>query len=217
MVEYLKTVNPTILIFLATSLFAFMSWILKSIVENPINEAKSTFIKFFEKRVEILSEVKVKLTLIMYFPDEQGNEIKESLQNLLQQNGKAAYINKSMLDSILRITIEPNVPNHDSAEIIRKNAIIKKIIDEIDVDLTEQIKKVKDEVDFYKRFSHFHPFKRFLSLILLSFQYIFSLTFVIAILFILIYATINFEWYGKIFVLVISLFGIYLTNKWIKK
>ena len=208
MVEYLNKIDPNIAIFIATSLFAFMSWVLKSLIEKPLLESKNTFNKFFEKRIEILSEIKVKLSFILYFPETKNSkDFKENIQNLLIKGGKAAYINKLTLDSVIRISIDPTTDTE----------LVKKTIDKIDTDLYEQIKKVKDEVDFYKRYSNYNPFKRFIGFTILSFQYILSLTLVISTLSFLMYILLIFSWTWKIIAILGMIIGLFLISKWMKK
>jgi hypothetical protein len=208
MVTYLKGVDPNIAIFIATSLIAFISWILKSLIEKPLLESKNTFNKFFEKRVEILSEIKVKLGFISYFPDyEESKEFKEQIQNLLIKDGKAAYLNKLTLDSVIRISIDPTTDTE----------LVNKTIAEIDEDLYEQISKVKDEIDFYKKYSNYNPFKRFIGFTILSFQYILSLTLVISMLLLFSYLLLTSSWPFKIFTTLFIVFSLYLINKWMKR
>jgi hypothetical protein len=56
MVEYLQKVDPNIAIFVGTTLIAFISWLIKGLIEKPLIESKSTFNKYFEKRIEILRD-----------------------------------------------------------------------------------------------------------------------------------------------------------------
>ena len=47
----IKEANPDVVIFLLTTIIAFISWLVKSLVEKPITESKNTFTKYFDKRV----------------------------------------------------------------------------------------------------------------------------------------------------------------------
>lgn len=103
----LKEVNPDIIIFLSTVLIAFISWLVNSLIAKPLIETKSTFTRYFDKRIEILSEIKSRLNLIAYFPSETDSlEFKNELQ-LLLKDGKAAYLSKDVYDNVLKISITP--------------------------------------------------------------------------------------------------------------
>ncbi|MDR1414203.1 MAG: hypothetical protein LBI96_00155, partial [Odoribacteraceae bacterium] len=67
----LSKANADVVIFFATTLIAFISWLVKNLVERPISESKETFHKFINKRIEILTEIKIRLNLIAYFPIEE--------------------------------------------------------------------------------------------------------------------------------------------------
>lgn len=157
--------DPNLLIFFATSLFAFLSWLVKGLVEKPLSESRTTFNHFLEKRLEILTEVKMRLNLIAYFPlEEESKEFKEQLQGLLLKDGRTGYLNKSTFDSIVKLAITP----------ITDELLLLDTLDEIDKDLYGHISKIEDEVRFYRKFSHFNPIRRLGGFIFLAFQYAFS-------------------------------------------
>ena len=208
MVEYLKKIDPNIAIFVGTTLIAFISWLIKSLIEKPLIESKSTFNKFFDKRIEILTEIKVKLSFILYFPRDDGSkEFKEQLQSLLIKDGKSCYLNKETLDSVIRLSIEPST----------NKELVTRVIGEIDEDLYGQIHKVKDEIDFYKNYSNFNPFKRFIGFALLSFQYLLSFLIVISIVAIFFFLFITGSIFSKIALILLMIVILYLINKWMKK
>src|SRR3989339_556999 len=205
MVEYLKKIDPNIAIFVGTTLIAFISWLIKSLIEKPLIESKSTFNKFFDKRIEILTEIKVKLSFILYFPRDDGSkEFKEQLQSLLIKDGKSCYLNKETLDSVIRISIERST----------NKELVTRVIGEIDEDLYGQIHKVKDEIDFYKNYSNFNPFKRFIGFALLSFQYLLSFLIVISIVAIFFFLFITGSIFSKIALILLMIVILYLINKW---
>lgn len=43
----LENANPNVVIFLLTTFIAFISWLVKSLVEKPLTESKNTFFKIF--------------------------------------------------------------------------------------------------------------------------------------------------------------------------
>lgn len=206
--KLISEMNPDLLIFLLASLFAFISWIVKGLVEKPLAESKNTFHRFLEKRIEILTEVKTRLKFIAYFPtEEESKEFKEQLQQLLLKDGKAGYLNKETFESALRISIDPKTDEK----------LLLATIKEIDEDLYKQISKIQDEVNFYRMFSNYNPFKRFVGFTILSLQYIFSLTVVIGLLFTIIYGLLFTTWCCKTVIILFTILGLYLIDKWMKK
>ncbi|MPN27142.1 hypothetical protein SDC9_174569 [bioreactor metagenome] len=174
-------INPDIVIFLVTTLLAFISWLIKGLVEKPIIESKNTFNKFLEKRIEVLTEIKVRLNFIAYFPNkDDSEEYKNQLQEIILKDGKAGYLNKDTFDAVLKISITP----------VTDEKLLFDTIKAIDQDLFSQISKIYDEVNFYRKFSNYNPFKRFLGFLLLSIQYALSFVLISSILILLIYCII---------------------------
>ncbi|HEV8083711.1 MAG TPA: hypothetical protein VGP55_10935 [Chitinophagaceae bacterium] len=208
LINLLAKVNPDILIVLFTALFAFLSWIIKGLMEKPLEETKNTFNKFFEQRIEILAKVKARLAFIAYFPSEEhSKEFKEELQQILLKDGKIGYLDKETFESVLKISIEPKT---DEKFLIGT-------IQQIDADLCKQISKIHDEISFYRKFSNYNPFKRFIGFTILSLQYILSLSLIIGSLYFVTYELIVSTWYWKILVILGLLLGLYLINNWFKK
>jgi len=209
MVESLLTkINPDVGIFLATSLFAFVAWIVKGLIDKPLSESKATFNLYLEKRIEILTEVKANLGFIVYFPgEEDSKEFKEPLQQLLLKNNKAGYLNKTTFDAVLRISVDP----------ITNKKFVLETIKEIDEDLYKQISNVYDEAEFYRRFSNYNPFKRFIGFTILSIQYLLSLSFVVSAIFTIAYGLLFTSLIWKIAIIVSTIIGSLLINKWMKK
>ena len=204
----LKDANPDLVIFLLTTLIAFISWLVKGLVENPITESKNTFNKFLEKRIEILTEVKSRLNFIAYFPEGEDNlNYKNQLQEIILKDGKTGYLNKETFDAVFKIAIDLNTDEKLLLDTIKR----------IEEDLYLQISKIQDEISFYRRFSNYNPLKRFIGLTLLSLQYIISLSVVISILFLLVYLFTEVNLFFKIVIIITSLISIYLLDKWLKK
>lgn len=204
----MEEANPNVLIFLLTTFVAFISWLIKSLVEKPLTESKNTFTKYFDKRIEILTAVKTRLNFIAYFPEGADNlEYKNQLQTILLTDGKAAYLSKEVYDNVLRISIDPKTDEKLLLETISK----------IDEELYLKISKVQDEIEFYRRFSNYNPFKRFVGVTVLSLQYIVALTIVISTL---VYVTILFidcNLCQRIVIIITGGLGVYLLDKWLKK
>jgi hypothetical protein len=206
--KIIKDANPDVVIFLLTTIVAFISWLVKSLVEKPITESKNTFTKYFDKRIEILTEVKTRLNFIAYFPEgDDSLEYKNQLQTLLLKDGKAAYLSKEIYDNVLRISIDPKTDEKLLLETIKG----------IDEELYKKISKIQEEINFYRRFSNYNPLRRFVGITFLSLQYVISLTIVLAFLFLI--TTTFFE--GTIFirigVILTGIIGLYLIDKWLKR
>lgn len=200
--------NPDVVIFLITSLIAFISWLVKSLIEKPIAESKNTFNKFLEKRIEILTEVKTRLNFIAYFPKGQENiDYKNQLQSIILKDGKIGYLNKVTFDAVLKISIDPQT----------EEKLLIATIKEIDKDLYLQISKIQDEISFYRRFSNYNPLRRFVGLALLSIQYIISLLLVIFILFFLVDTFLYANNCIRTGIIITACLGFYLFDKWLKK
>jgi hypothetical protein len=103
-IEVLKDVDSNLLVFLLTSLIAFVAWIIKGAIEKPINDSKITFEKTFNIRIEILTEVKNRLSLILYFKNDDETKVyKEQIQDLLLKDGKSAYLSKIIFGQLFKI------------------------------------------------------------------------------------------------------------------
>lgn len=204
----LKNANPNVAIFLLTTLIAFISWLVKSLVENPIAESKITFHKFLEKRIEILTEVKTRLSFIAYFPEGKENlDYKNQIQEIILKDGKTGYLSKETFASVLKIAIDSKTDE----------SLLLSTIKEIDDDLYLQISKIQDEISFYRQFSNYTPLKRFVGFTLLSLQYIISLSLVISVLFILTYTFLEVNYYFKVGIIIVSGLGLYLIDKWLRR
>jgi hypothetical protein len=204
----MEEANPNVLIFLLTTFVAFISWLIKSLVEKPLTESKNTFTKYFDKRIEILTEVKTRLNFIAYFPEGEDNlEYKNQIQTILLTDGKAAYLNKEVYDNVLRISIDPKTDEK----------LLLNTISKIDEELYLKISKVQDEIKFYRRFSNYNPFKRFVGITVLSLQYIVALTIVISTLAYVTILFIDCNLYQRIVIIITGGLGIYLLDKWLKK
>lgn len=204
----IKEANPNVIIFLLTTFVAFISWLVKSLVEKPITESKNTFTKYFDKRIEILTEVKTRLNFIAYFPEGDENlDYKNQLQSILLTDGKAAYLSKEIYDNVLRIAIDPKTDEK----------LLLSTIKNIDGELYKKISKVQDEISFYRRFSNYSPLRRFVGITLLSLQYVISLTIIVAFLFLITMTFLEGNLYVKIGVILTGIIGLYLIDKWLKK
>lgn len=204
----IEEANPNIVIFLLTTFVAFISWLIKSLVEKPLTESKNTFTKYFDKRIEILTEVKTRLNFIAYFPEGDENlDYKNQLQTILLKDGKVAYLSKEVYDNVLRISVDPKTDEKLLLDTIKK----------IDEELYRKISKVQNEINFYRRFSNYSPLKRFVGITLLSLQYVISLTIIVAFLFLVAITFLEGNLYIKIGVIMAGILGLYLINKWLKK
>lgn len=207
-ISLIEKANPNLVIFCATTLIALISWLLKSLVENPIAESKATFHKYIDKRIEILTEIKTRLNFIAYFPEEKDSkEFKNQIQEIILKDGRTGYLNKKTYASVLKISIDPKTNEELLLETIRN----------IDEELYLQISKIQDEITFYRRFSNYNPLRKSIGLILLSIQYLVALIFVVVLISLFIYSLTNTNILGNIIVFLISGLLIFLLNKWFIK
>ncbi len=167
-IKNIFTSNSALLIFSLTTLIAFISWIVKVFIENPIEDSRNTFHKFIEKRIEILTEIKSLLEFINIFSDEEtSKEYKQKLQDILM-TGRSAYVDKNMLELSIKI----------SADLTTNKNSINNLLNIINKELHTSISKIQDEHIFYKNYSNFNPVKKVISLTYLSLLYILSLLFI---------------------------------------
>lgn len=203
-IELLKLADSDLLVFLLTSLIAFITWIIKGSIEKPISSSKATFEKTFNIRIEIMTEIKNRLSLILYFKNGVENlKFKEEVQELLLKDGKSAYLSKKILDNTLRLSIEEG-NNH---------ALIKETIDLIDRELYLTISKIEDEISFYRKFSNFNPLKKVIGIVLLALQNIITIMIIGLITYFLISTFINNVLCIKILICLISI-GLLLFANW---
>lgn len=207
-IKIIEKANPDVVIFLLTTFVAFISWLLKSLVEKPLSESKNTFTKYFDKRIEILTEIKTRLNFIAYFPEGKDSlEYKNQLQKILLSEGKAAYLSKEIFDNVLRIAIDKTTDEKLLLNTIKK----------IDEELYKKISKVQDEINFYRRFSNFSPFRRFVGMTILSLQYVLSLTIVLAVILLAITIFYDGSVCIRIIVIATGILTLYLTDKWLRR
>ncbi|WP_313580081.1 hypothetical protein [Chishuiella sp.] len=204
----LKEIDKNLLIFILTSLFAFISWLIKGIIEKPINEAKITFEKTYTTRIEILTEIKNRLSLILYFNSGYYNlDYKNQIQNLLLKDGKSAYLSKEILDNILRISIDET----------NNNNLIQETISKIDTELYLIISKIEDEISFYRKFSNYNPLKKVIGILLLALQNIITILLISLVIFLLVFYFIKSEFCGKALVIIVSLVLLIFSNWYLSK
>jgi hypothetical protein len=207
-IEVLKDVDSNLLVFLLTSLIAFVAWIIKGAIEKPINDSKITFEKTFNIRIEILTEVKNRLSLILYFKNDDETKVyKEQIQDLLLKDGKSAYLSKLILDNCLRLSIDEN----------GNEALVKETISLIDIELFQLISKVEDEITFFRKFSHFNPLSKVIGITLLALQNIITILLIGLIIYFIVSFFISSAICGKILILITSIGIMFFANWYLSK
>lgn len=206
--ETLKSVDINLQVFLLTSLIALVTWIIKGSIEKPINDSKQTFDRSYNIRIEIMTEIKNRLSLLLYFEDGGENlKFKEEIQQLLLKDGKSAYLSKKVLDNSLRLSIEE----------ANNEQLIKETINLIDTELYLIISKIEDEVNFYRKFSNFSPLKKQLGIVLLALQNIISMLIIGLVSYFLITIFIYNTIFIKILVTMLSIVILVFTNWYLSK
>lgn len=202
--ETLKLADSNLLVFLLTSIIAFLTWIIKGSIEKPINDSKQTFEKTFNIRVETMTEIKNRLSLILYFKEGDENlQFKEEIQQILLKDGKSAYLSKNILDNLIRLSIEKE----------NNKELIETTINLIDSELYLIISKLEDEINFYRKFSNFNPLKKIIGIILLALQNIITILIVGLATYFLIITFINGTICIRILISLLSI-GILLFANW---
>lgn len=203
-IETLKSADSNLLVFLLTSSVAFVTWIIKGSIEKPINDSKQTFEKTFNIRIEIMTEIKNRLSLILYFKEGKDNlKFKEEIQHLLLRDGKSAYLSKKILDNLLRLSIEK----------VNNEILIKETINLIDTELYLIISKLEDEISFYRKFSNFNPLKKVIGIALLAIQNIITLLLIGLITYFIITTFIYNTIFIKVLITLLSV-GMLLFANW---
>ena len=206
-ITLLKQINPNVLGILTTGLLGFIAWIVKGLVEIPLVSSKEIFYKFLERRIEFLSEIKVRLSFIAYFPSKDGNEFKEQLQQILLRDGKSAYLDRILYDTILKIAI---------TEETNENLIIK-TIEEINNDLAQQINKIQQSNRFFYKYHNTEPSKRIFGFFLLALFYTLLISLLLCTIILFLHFVVFGSWVERASTLIIGVLLIYLVNKWINK
>jgi ABC-type multidrug transport system fused ATPase/permease subunit len=207
-IEFLKDVNVNVLVSLITMLIVFLSWLVKSFIEKPIKEARDTYNSVLIEKVNILSEIKLRLEFILqYYEQEKSKEFKEQICNLLLKNGGNSYLlRKEYFSDILKISTSSETDKE----------LLQKTIDVIVEDLDSQTLKIHRKMSFYLNFSGESPIERIngsATLFMVYFLYI--LFFIIGAVVPALYK----EW-GLLIILAIipsALLIIYWVNKLLRK
>lgn len=203
-IRFLQGVDKELLGILITSLIAFLCWIVKGLIEVPLTNSKEVFFKYFDKRIEILGDIKVRLAIIASFPGDESKPYKEQLQQILLNDGKAAYLDSDILAQILDVSITPR-----TVEPKLLNAI-----QNVNLALAAAIGKVEQSNNFYSKYANVDPIKRIIGYLLLTLNYM------LVIVLLLLFAGVVCYYFvtGGILVrilTVIALFAlIFLLNRW---
>jgi len=110
--------SPELTTLVFSFIIVFITWLIKTLIEKPIENSRNTFVKYFEKRVQILSELNANLHFIAYFP--LNTEFKENLQKILLDGLKSAYISKEIFDNTTRIAIDETTNDELTLKTIKK-------------------------------------------------------------------------------------------------
>lgn len=156
-----RAIDKNLLAVLVTTIVGFISWLVKGLVETPLINAREVFFKYFDRRIEILSDIKVRLSLISLFPDKESLDYKEQLQAILLTEGKAAYLSQDLFASILEITVNKQTNEMLVLETVKK----------VDSELKVNIDKVQQANKFYITYSNANPTKKILGYFVLGLTY----------------------------------------------
>lgn len=206
-VEIVNGVDKNLLGILITSIIAFICWIVKGLIEVPINNSKEIFFKYFDKRIEVLGDIKIRLAIIALFPYEEGEPYKEQLQEFLLKDGKSAYLDSDIFAQILDISITPTTSEEK----------LSKAIKDVNLALSAYIGKVEQSNNFYSKYANVDPIKRISGYLLLSLYYILVIVALLLITGIAFYLFFLDSILIKILTSVSLFVIIILLNKWLNK
>ncbi len=174
-VNKIQELNLDLTTLVFSSVIVFITWLIKTLIEKPIENSRNTFEKYFEKRVQILSELNANLHFIAYFP--LNTEFKENLQKILLDGLKSAYISKEIFDNTTRIAIDKTT----NEELTLKT--IKKIEDELEV----LVSKIRQENQFYYKYIDIRPVKKIFKGLVLFLMYLVPALIIFAFLLFIVY------------------------------
>lgn len=206
--DLLRNANPDIVVFLMTAFIGFLSWLIKGLIENPLKESKITFNRIFEKRLEILTEIKTRLVFLAYFPvGKESLEYKQQLQDLFLKDGLTAYLNRSIYDNVIKISVDPNT---------NEQLLAETLID-INNELSIKIDKVHDETSFYRKFSNYNPLRRIVGFTYLSFLYLGSFLVILGVLYMSASALLSTNYLTITIIVIALILLMFFVDRWLKK
>lgn len=162
--------SPELATLVFSSIIAFITWLIKTLIEKPIDRSRSTFVKYFEKRIQILSELNANLHFIAYFP--KTKEFKENLQRILLDGLKSAYISKEIFDNTTRIAIDESTDE----------GLTLKTIKNIEEELETLVSKIREENKFYYKYTDIRPVNRIFKVLVLFLMYVVAATIILSLL-----------------------------------
>lgn len=171
--EILENVDIEILVVILSALLAFLAWVFKQIVISPLSEAKETFLRFTEKRIESLGEISNVLLLIAFEPSD---EMARKALKELSISSKMAYLDQKDNDAIIEIVSQENV---DEIKLLETKKSIQK-------NLVVLINEIQKYNQFYLNYSAISPWNRVMSYIKLLLQFIISIIIISLVVFIII-------------------------------
>ena len=98
--NFISEIDANILAILLSTFIGILAWIFKNIIEFPLKDAKDTFLKFTEKRIESLCEISNVLLSIAFSPSDK--RLRKKLKDL-SISSKMAYLNQKDNEAIIEI------------------------------------------------------------------------------------------------------------------
>ena len=162
--------SPELTTLVFSSIIVFITWLIKTLIEKPIENSRNTFVKYFEKRDQILSELNANLHFIAYFP--LNTEFKENLQKILLDGLKSAYISKEIFDNTTKIAIDETT----------NEELTLKTIKRIENELEALVSKIRQENEFYYKYTDIRPVNRIFKVLMLFLMYLVAATIIFSLL-----------------------------------
>lgn len=170
MITEIYNARPELTTLFFSSVIAFFTWLIKNLVDKPIEDSKNTFEKYFEKRIQVLSEINANLHFIAYFPENK--EFKNTLQKILLNGQKSAYISKAIFENTTRIAIDKNTDESLTLETIKI----------IELELERLVSKIRAENRFYYKYSDVRPLIRIFKMLGLFIMYLIAAMIILSLL-----------------------------------
>lgn len=169
----IENVDVEILVVILSALLAFLAWVFKQIVISPLSEAKETFLRFTEKRIESLSEISNVLLLIAFNPSD---EMARKALKELSISSKMAYLDQKDNNAIIEIVSQKNL----------NETKVLGTIKNIQNNLVVLINEIRKDNQFYLNYSAISPWDRVMSYIKLLLQFIISIIIISLVIFMII-------------------------------
>ena len=171
--NFISEIDANILVILLSAFIGILAWIFKNIIEFPLKDAKNTFFRFTEKRIESLCEISNVLLSIAFSPSDK--QLRKKLKDL-SISSKMAYLNQKDNEAIIEIV---------SQDVLDETKVLN-TIKEIQKNLVVLINDIRKNNQLYLNHSAVSPWEKIISYIKLLLQFVLVITILGIIIFVVI-------------------------------